>query len=173
MSNFTKLLRSVFKGLVGAVKGYEKSASRRKRAAATPQPAYTTISITPEYHWPAHEDYDFECEVVGESNYQNHLKAFAGNHGTDAAAVAVRAILMPEPTNPYDKNAVCIYINGKTVGYLPKDDAPIFLRRLTKRKLSKTSATTCDAHIMGGFAKKDGSKASYGVKLNMLPFYED
>jgi hypothetical protein len=159
--------------LAGAVNGYEKNASKRKSVATSPQSEYTTIKITPQYHWPSHEDYDFECEVVGESRYQNHLQALAGNHGTDSAAVSATAILMPEPTNQYDKNAVCININGKTVGYLSKDDAPIFLHRLTKRKLPKTAATTCEAHIMGGFAEKDGSKASYGVKLNILPLHED
>lgn len=173
MSNFVKILSLLFKGIAGASKGYNQSATKRKRVAAPQQRATTTVTITPQHHWPAHEDYDFETEVVGESNYQNHLKTLAGDHGKDAAAVDALAVLMPEPTNPYDKDAVCIYIAGKTVGYLPKDDAKTFLRRLTKQKLSKNAATTCDAQIMGGFTKKDGSKASYGVLLNIEPFYAD
>lgn len=170
MSNLIKILGLLFKGVAGASKAYSKSAAKRNKA---PQMATTRVTITPEYHWPPHEDYDFECAVIGESNYQSHLRTLAGNHGKDAANVEALAVLMPEPTNPYDKNAVCIYIGGKTVGYLPKDDARAFLRRLTKRKLARTAPTTCDARIMGGFIMKDGSKASYGVALNIEPFEED
>ena len=29
--------------------------------------------------------------------------------------------MKPEPTNPYDKNAIMILHNGKTIGYVPKE----------------------------------------------------
>lgn len=171
MANAAKIITTLFRALSGAAKGWQASSS--KRSVREAQPAYTTFTITPQHHWPAHEDYDFECEVVGESHHQQHLQALAGKHGKDSAEVLTTALLLPEPNNPHDKNAVRIYLSGKAVGYLPKDDAKAFLQRLTRRKLAKIAPTTCNAKIMGGFALKDGSKASYGVVLNMLPFYED
>ncbi len=50
-------------------------------------------------------------EVVGESNYQGSLQVIAG--GFDMNGPAVRdhiAVLLPEPTNPYDRNAVRVVI---------------------------------------------------------------
>ncbi|ETW22188.1 hypothetical protein MGAST_21490 [Mycobacterium gastri 'Wayne'] len=34
------------------------------------------------------------------------------------------AVLVPEPTNPYDPNAVAVYIDGLHVGYVPAVEAP-------------------------------------------------
>jgi hypothetical protein len=126
--------------------------------------------VTPEYHWPAPKNYDYECSVIGESNYQSHLKQIAGDHGKQSACIDVLALLLPEPTNQYDKNAVRVFIQGETVGFIPKEHCITYLRRLTALKLSRTSATTCDAQVMGGFIGKDGKRASYGVVLNIKPF---
>src|SRR4051794_17829746 len=62
--------------------------------------------------------------VVGESHYQRELAAIAGPKRVRGVQVGVRAVLVPEPDNEYDRNAVAIYVNGRgKVGYLGRDDA--------------------------------------------------
>lgn len=68
---------------------------------------------------------DGRISVVGESHYQAALHAAVG--GRDAYgwdnAVPVRAALVPEPGNKYDRNAVRVDVNGRAVGYLVREDA--------------------------------------------------
>ena len=46
------------------------------------------------------------------------------------------ALLVPEPSNPHDPNAVMVQIEGRLVGYLPRDEAVAYgptLRELGER----------------------------------------
>ena len=119
------------------------------------------------FHWEPTDYYDFE--VVGESNYQSALKYLAGNHGKESAAIEYTAMLIPENNNRYDDKAIRVDIDDMTVGYLSREDARSFRRRLGARKLTN-QATTCDAIIHGGFIKKNGERAYYGVSLAIKPF---
>jgi hypothetical protein len=157
------ILKALFKALSATTKTLNKSPSTRYV-----KPSET--NLTPQHHWPPPKNYEFECSVIGESYYQHHLIQLAGEHGKQSACVDVVALLLPEPTNQYDKNAVRILIQGETVGFIPKEHCKTYLRRLTALKLSRTSPTTCDAQIMGGFIGKDGKRTSYGVVLNIKPF---
>jgi hypothetical protein len=68
---------------------------------------------------------DGRLSVVGESHYQAALHSAVGGrnaYGWDNA-VAVRAVLVPEPGNKYDRNAVRVDVNGRPVGYLAREDA--------------------------------------------------
>lgn len=101
-------------------------------------------------------------DVVGESSYQKHLAKLKGDYEHD---LKVTAVLVPEPSNPHDPNAVRIDIAGKPVGYLP--------RELACECTLKTPAQ-CSAKIVGGFlfdneeAREEGrDRAHYGVKLNL------
>jgi hypothetical protein len=38
----------------------------------------------------------------------------------------VQAVLVPEPNNPHDRNAVAVTIDGRVVGYMPREDAPAY-----------------------------------------------
>jgi predicted methyltransferase len=71
-------------------------------------------------------------QVRGESNYQQQLhRACANGEGvpfTDEddcwdRAFSVTVCLRPEPTNPYDRNAVAVHIAGDCVGYLSRKHA--------------------------------------------------
>lgn len=118
-------------------------------------------------NWPALGNYDFE--VVGESNYQKALKNIAGNHSNEGARVACTAEIIPEDTNPYDSKAVAIKIENQLVGYLAKEEARMFRRRLGQKGLSGIT-TTCAAIIVGGGTRKNGEILFYGVKLDLKPF---
>lgn len=62
--------------------------------------------------------------VVGESNYQPAIRAACGpSVDDDDVLVHCMAELVPEPSNPYDSNAVRVDIEGQCVGYLGRSDA--------------------------------------------------
>jgi hypothetical protein len=69
--------------------------------------------------------YDY-C-VVGESFYQATLREQA-SQGTDALTM----LLIREPDNKYDKNAVAVYAPAGQIGHIPKEDAPSVVRELVR-----------------------------------------
>jgi hypothetical protein len=114
---------------------------------------------------------EFEFEIVGESFYQSELAALASPYDQVSLKEAVfKAMLVPDDNNKYDKLAVRVDINDLTVGHLCKDDARSFRGRLSSKKNTK-AVSNCDAIITGGFVKRDGSQAHFGVKLDIKPFY--
>lgn len=72
---------------------------------------------------------DAELDIVGESHRQEELRRFAGP-GTEYGVTneRARALVMPEPDNPVDKNAIVVYLTDMgrdawKVGYLSRRDA--------------------------------------------------
>lgn len=59
----------------------------------------------------------FRIAVRGEWRYQDALRAIAGS-GEQPVRKEVRARLVPEPSNPYDHNAIQVRIEGRLAGYL-------------------------------------------------------
>lgn len=112
-------------------------------------------------------DDEFEFPVVGESHYQNVLQKECGGKTEDGANHKCAALLVPEPKNPHDKNAVRVTISGKTVGYLSRDIAPDFLDALTS---GGYGSAACGALIVGGWSR-EGDEGHFGIRLNAtLPF---
>lgn len=63
-------------------------------------------------------------EVVGESNYQDALWSICGGvPGGARVRHAVVAVLVAEPENPYDENAISVRIDSHRVGYLDRQTA--------------------------------------------------
>jgi len=106
--------------------------------------------------------------VVGESYYQDTLKRLAGDHGKDAPNVTCTAHIVLDDSNSHDPKAVAVRINGALVGHMQRDDARSFRRRLSSKRI--TGTTTCDALITGGYQMRDGTRAAYGVALDLKPF---
>lgn len=82
--------------------------------------------------------------------------------------------LIPEPTNPYDKNAIAVHVAyGATtwhIGYIPKEIAAEIAPHL------EGEAIMCKiAEITGGFELSNGEGfAALGVRLRIeLPDYDD
>lgn len=161
MTRFIRILSKVLLGIIAAIFGSNKSQKKSKHI--------TNSSVSKSsHHWPSLGDFEFE--VVGESYYQKYLKVIAGNHGKQSAETAVVATLLPVDDNKFDKNAVQILVADNLVGYLTREDAPKFRRRLSASKLGSTAVTTCDALVVGGFMKKNGDTANYGIQLDIKPF---
>ncbi|MFS2015049.1 hypothetical protein ACEN88_00540 [Massilia sp. CT11-108] len=109
----------------------------------------------------------FTTDVVGESHYFDNIRLIAMNMDGDGAVVHCTAMLAPEEENPSDPNAVGVWIEGKKVGHLSKDEAPLFRQALTAAG-SALIPTTCDALIHGG-GTHDGRRYNYSVELDLLP----
>ncbi len=63
---------------------------------------------------------DVEVQVAGESHHKEVILAAQLGASPDGPLVAV---LVPEPTNAYDSNAIAVYVHGGHVGYLPAEVA--------------------------------------------------
>jgi hypothetical protein len=63
--------------------------------------------------------------AVGESHYQPALEDVCGRRGQSWTEVncEVTALLVPEPSNPHDSDAVMVTVSGRHVGYLSRSDA--------------------------------------------------
>lgn len=111
-------------------------------------------------------DGDFECEVVGESHYQDALAHITGGKTKDGHEFECIALLTPEPDNANDKNAVFVSIDGLKIGYLNRQHAKAMTAILRKHKLGGAQAA---AMIVGGWTGRGGRKSDghYGVKLDI------
>ncbi len=107
---------------------------------------------------------DGRLSVVGESHYQPALHAAVAGRNAQGFdnAVPVTAVLVPEPSNPYDGNAVRVDVAGRLVGYLAREDAVQYqppLLDLAQRGLQGA----CPAFICSGGA------GMYGIWLHIAP----
>jgi hypothetical protein len=84
-----------------------------------------TSSTTPApelpSEWPTEPttQYGTGLDCVGESFYASALKGVVGKADQWSGV----AVLLPEPKNEHDRNAVGVYLNGEKVGHLPKEQA--------------------------------------------------
>lgn len=60
-----------------------------------------------------------DIDIVGESFHTDNLKALKRKHGDGELQIVLR----PEPSNPYDSNAVVVLVDGLAVGHLARDMA--------------------------------------------------
>ena len=68
-------------------------------------------------------------------------------------------MLIPEPENPHDANAVRVEIKGRKVGYLSRVEAAHY------RSLLGLGQAPVAALIIGGWDRGDGDTGSYGMRL--------
>lgn len=67
-----------------------------------------------------------DIEVAGESYHRAEIGRLFRSWGLVEGGVTMRsAVLVPEPTNKHDRNAVKVTIDGLHVGYVPAENAPI------------------------------------------------
>lgn len=108
----------------------------------------------------------FSTEVVGESHYQQALERICGGVTRDGVEKLATATLVLEDSNPHDKNAVRVDISGSTVGYLSRETAKSYRRRLIKEGIS-SQTQQCPALIRGGWDRGRDDKGSFGVRPDL------
>jgi len=113
---------------------------------------------------------DAVLAIVGESYRQEALERFVRTR--DARGVThgnLTALLMAEPTNPHDRNAVKVILRAADgtaahVGYLGRDDAKLYgpmVRYLEPRVI------LARARLIGGWDDPVRGRGSIGVLLNL------
>ncbi|WP_366928655.1 HIRAN domain-containing protein [Paracoccus saliphilus] len=112
---------------------------------------------------------DYEFDIVGESHYQAELTSLAGPKTEEGVELECDAVLMAEPSNPYDANAVAVLIEDKKVGYLSRADAARWTTQLDRMGWVGERVLV-EALIVGGWLRKRRVKVdegSFGVKLDL------
>ncbi|MGV8931631.1 MAG: HIRAN domain-containing protein [Luteimonas sp.] len=136
-----KILGNLISALFGSLWKQHKTsntASARSRAA----------SMDDDGEWGS-----FNTEVVGEASYKGQLHAV---FGSGEGRKHFDACLEPEPTNPYDPNAIRVSINEGTVGYLSRASAKRYGKKYGAR------SQTCSAVIV---SRKGGHGAWLDLAL--------
>ena len=146
----------------------DKIAARELKALSHADSQQNTNKANSYYAWP--ELGQFAFAVDGES-FQDAIKlllqenAIASDEDSVLKSRILSAHLILDNDNPCDSNAVRIDINNRTVGYMNREQALSFRRRLDEKALAN-QITTCNAIITGTVEVNSG----YGVKLDIAPF---
>jgi hypothetical protein len=101
--------------------------------------------------------------VVGESHYQPAIRAACGAGINEEVLFECFAELVPEPSNPYDSNAVKVLIDGRQVGHLSRSDA-VELGPAIVAAREAAGGSLCRAVIAG---HKDSETTNLGVFLHL------
>ena len=112
-------------------------------------------------------DDSFSLDVVGESHYQEALEDASGGFTEDGVNLVVWPDLLLDGENRYDKNAVKVQIEGRTVGHLSRADAQAFRERLATEG-REGSSFRCKANIRGGWDRGEYDRGAFGVRLDVL-----
>lgn len=102
--------------------------------------------------------------IVGESHRQTALRDLSAGRRRRDEPVHFLVALIPEPTNPYDANAIRVDIlRGHQVGYLSREDAAAYRLALTA-VTAAGKLGVCRAKLIGGTA----GKPSIGVVIDLV-----
>ena len=102
--------------------------------------------------------------VVGESHYQDALRAITGSDGRGVVRHECEAALVPEPDNPHDPNAVMVRIDGRLVGYLSRADAVAYAPLVAG--IAARGRTAVAEAMVAGRGEESGT-SNLGVFLRM------
>jgi hypothetical protein len=104
--------------------------------------------------------------VVGVSQYQDAIRLIAGLDEADERPLwEGLAILIPEPTNPHDPNAVQVVVESSLVGYLDRETAQRLRPVLEAIAEADRARVAVPCRITGGFRLRDGSRSHLGIQL--------
>lgn len=123
---------------------------RRSRPASVPNaPVVQSIEVT------LSEGTD-PLEVVGESHHQEALWSIVGGHTSERVRCEVLAMLVAETDNPYDRNAISVWINGLHVGFLSRADAALYRPGLLALQHKHGHLVAMRGDVVGGGPREDG-----------------
>jgi HIRAN domain len=129
---------------------FDVSLIRRLLRGPAPAPAAGSVEVTLY-------DGGETLEVVGESHYQEALWEIVGGRRREHVRHETYVLLVPDPDNRYDANAIEVRINGLLVGYLSREDAALYRPGLLKlMEKSANNLVALHAVIVGGGERSDG-----------------
>jgi tetratricopeptide (TPR) repeat protein len=97
-----------------------------------------------------------DLEVVGESFYQDALWRVVGARTNERVRREIQAVLFAETDNPYDENAISVWINGMKVGHLSREDAEAYRLGLLALQAREGRSIALRGVIVGGGVRLDG-----------------
>jgi hypothetical protein len=74
-----------------------------------------------------------QYEVAGEWYRAKDLRKLFERHSSLSESgneIRIDAVLVPDPANPFDSNAVAVYVDGLHVGYMERGDARLYHRAI-------------------------------------------
>jgi hypothetical protein len=95
-------------------------------------------------------------DVVGESHYQDALWRIVGGFRQESVRHDVHAVLVTEEDNPYDPNAIAVWIDGAKIGYLSREDARRYHPGLVALERKLGTPIGLRGTIVGGGPRDDG-----------------
>jgi hypothetical protein len=107
--------------------------------------------------------------VVGESYRQDTLWRLVGGRRSGAVREPIVALLVPEPKNEQDRNAISVLIGGQHVGYLSRDDATEYLPGLNVLISKSTNGLVALAGWIVGRGEEQDGVGLLGVFLDHDP----
>lgn len=102
--------------------------------------------------------------VVGESHYRDAIEAVTGGPKVEGVRSITWATLVAEHDNPYDAHAVGVFVDGRKVGHLAREDAGAFWPILERIQAAGRVAY-CRADIYGGWNTSPSDRGDYRVTL--------
>lgn len=155
---FLVLLAFLYFGrnLLGSKGRHAGSTSKEQVTPAGPPPGAVAVELSSRG----------VVKVVGESYHREALERIAGGMTPDGCKLTEVAMLVAEPTNPYDPNAIAVYIRGLMVGHLSLYDAAVF-KPIVDGLLREGKIGTCPAFIRGGWYRSESDWGDFGVTLKL------
>lgn len=101
-------------------------------------------------------DGDDDLAVVGESYYQEDLWRVVGGRTWEPVRHQIVAVLVPEPQNAVDPNAVSVWVDAAKVGYLSRADASRLVTGLRAMMEREGMPVAIPGVIVGGGQREDG-----------------
>src|SRR5512132_4028991 len=145
--------------------GGEQPPDRRPASSPEQRPAWMRDGMEVQLY-----EGRVDLDVVGEASYQDNLWRVVGGRGSpdDRVRVDVYAVLVAETDNPYDANAVSVWVQGLKVGYLSRDDARRYRPGLLALEQKHGKPIALAGAIVGGGMRPDGP-GRLGVFLDYDP----
>jgi hypothetical protein len=121
---------------------------------------------TPESHAQFRGPGDFQARVVGTAKHQAAIEALTGARGKRAVQVFVQAMLVFDNDDPHDRNAVQVFVGGRLVGYLRREDAKSYRQQILKAGRGEMVGC-CSAKIVGGQDGGPDDPDYFGVRVDL------
>ena len=132
-------------------------------ASAPSQPEWSDLRADEPAHGYRRLTQGRSLAVVGESNYRADIE-FAVGCRPEGHHDVVDAVLIWEPTNPYDENAIAVQVAGRTCGYISRADSQRY-RPVMEWCRDEGFLPIVRADVRGGGQQGDGSWMEFGIKL--------
>jgi hypothetical protein len=104
-----------------------------------------------------------DLPIAGTSHRQEVLSRIAGDALRRREHVAFTALIVPEPDNPHDANAIAVVAEGRgPIGYFGRRDA-LRYKEMAEELMARDAVGVCEAFLTGGW----DDEATIGVRLEI------